>query len=101
PAFAAAGYRVIAYSRRGHAGSDPVLANRPGTSAGDLHTLVQHLGLARFHLLGSAAGGGIALDYTLSHPEFISSLVLACAVGAIVEREYAVRANRLRPSGFD
>ena len=101
PVFAAAGYRVIAYSRRGHAGSDPVLAEHPGTAASDLHALVGHLGLTRFHLLGSAAGGGITLDYTLSHPEFVSSLVLACAVGGIVEREYVTRATRLRVSGFD
>jgi pimeloyl-ACP methyl ester carboxylesterase len=101
PAFAAAGYRVIAYSRRGHAGSDPVVAEHPGTAAGDLYALVRHLGLTRFHLLGSAAGGGIALDYTLSHPEFASSLVLACAVGGIVEREYVTRATRLRVTGFD
>lgn len=101
PVFAAAGYRVIAYSRRGHAGSDPVRAERPGTAAGDLHALVRHLDLTRVHLLGSAAGGGIALDYTLSHPEFVASLVLACAVGGIVEGEYQVRANRLRVAGFD
>lgn len=101
PVFAAAGYRVIAYSRRGHAGSDPVLAAHPGTAAGDLHMLVRHLGLERFHLLGCAAGGGIALDYALSHPEFVRSLAMVCAVGGIVEREYTLRADRLRPAGFD
>jgi pimeloyl-ACP methyl ester carboxylesterase len=32
----------------------------------DLEALAQHLGLERFHLVGTAAGGIIAVDYTLS-----------------------------------
>src|SRR5580765_5387639 len=36
PVFAKAGYRVIAYSRRGYGGSDPVPKDNPGTAAGDL-----------------------------------------------------------------
>src|SRR5882757_7592023 len=34
PAFAKAGYRVIAYSRRGHHNSEPVPATDPGTASG-------------------------------------------------------------------
>ena len=99
--FAAGGYRVIAWSRRGHAGSDPVSDADPGTAAGDLHAVVQHFGLNRFHLVGCAAGGGIALDYALSHPRQLLSVVVACAIGSITEPDYAERASRLRPPGFD
>src|SRR5882672_1741293 len=63
PVFVKAGYRVIAYSRRGYGGSDPVPKENPGTAAGDLQNLVDSLGLGKFHLVGSAAGGGIAVDY--------------------------------------
>ena len=83
PAFARAGYRVAAYSRRGYNGSDAVDKANPRTPSGDLHALVEYLKLPRFHLLGSAAGGGIAMDYALSHPERVRSLVVACAVGGV------------------
>ena len=101
PEFSLAGYRVIAWSRRGHAGSDPVNDSDPGTAAADLHAVVQHLGLNRFHLVGCAAGGGIALDYALSHPGSLLSVAVACAIGAIAEPDYAERAKRLRAPGFD
>ena len=44
PVFAKAGYRIIAYSRRGYGGSDPVPKENPGTAAGDLHALMDVLG---------------------------------------------------------
>jgi pimeloyl-ACP methyl ester carboxylesterase len=101
PVFAMEGYRVIAWSRRGHGGSDPVRSEKSGTVVGDLEALARHLGLKRFHLLGCAAGGGLALDYALSHPDRLLSLVVACAVGGIIEPDYAERAHRLRPKGFE
>lgn len=101
PVFAKAGYRVIAYSRRGYGGSDPVPKENPGTATGDLHALMESLGVRKFHLAGSAAGGGVAVDYALSHPERLSSLVVACAVGGVEDRDYAERIEALRPKGFD
>src|SRR5258706_9384363 len=101
PVFVKAGYRVIAYSRRGYGGSDPVPKDNPGTAAGDLHNLVDLLGLGKFHLVGSAAGGGIAMDYAHSHPERLLSLVIACAIGGIEDKDYVELSGRLRPKGFD
>lgn len=101
PVFATAGYRVIAYSRRGYGASDPVPKDNPGTAAGDLHDLADFLGVKRFHLAGSAAGGGIAVDYALLHPERLLSLVIACAVGGVEDKDYVELAERLRPRGFD
>jgi pimeloyl-ACP methyl ester carboxylesterase len=101
PVFAKAGYRVIAYSRRDYGGSDPVPSGNPGTAAGDLHALVDILGLRNFHLVGSAAGGGVAVDYALSHPDRLSSLVMACAVGGVMDPDYASLVESLRPKGFD
>ena len=100
PVFAKAGYRVIAYSRRGYGGSDPVPKENPGTAAGDLNALADFLGLRKFHLAGSAAGGGIAVDYALSHPERLSSLVIACAVGGVEDKDWLEFADRIRPNGF-
>jgi pimeloyl-ACP methyl ester carboxylesterase len=101
PVLAKAGYRVVAYSRRGYGGSDPVPNGNPGTAAGDLHALMDFLALRKFHLVGSAAGGGVAVDYALSHPERLSSLSIACAVGGVEDRDYASRVENLRPKGFD
>src|SRR5215472_1270833 len=69
PAFAKAGYRVIGYSRRGYYNSDPLTKDNPGVAAEDLHQLIEHLGVRKFHAVSSAVGGSIATDYALSYPE--------------------------------
>ena len=43
PVFAKAGYRVIAYSRRGHDNSEPVPRESPGSASQDLHNLIESL----------------------------------------------------------
>lgn len=89
-AFAQAGYRVIAFDRRGWGKStaEPA-AGAPGSIAGDLHALAEHLKLDRFHLLGVAGGGFIALDYAAWHPERVRSLVVGASTGAIEDPEIA------------
>ena len=58
PVFTAAGYRCIAYDRRHWGRSRPDLTGeQPGSVSDDLHGLVHHLGLARFHVVATAAGG--------------------------------------------
>jgi pimeloyl-ACP methyl ester carboxylesterase len=76
PAFAKAGYRVIGYSRRSYYGSDPLPKESPGVASEDLHNLIEFLGIRKFHAVGSAAGGGIAADYAVSHPDRLLSLVI-------------------------
>jgi len=68
PALAKAGYRVIGYSRRGCYKSEPGDRNNPGIASDDLHHLVAHLGIGKFHAVGLALGGIITADYSLSHP---------------------------------
>ena len=60
-AFATAGYRAIAYDRRGH-GRTRIEASgeAPATAVDDLQALVDDLELDRFHLIGTAAGGIVA-----------------------------------------
>jgi pimeloyl-ACP methyl ester carboxylesterase len=101
PVFAKAGYRVIAYSRRGHYQSDPLQADSPGVASEDLHRFIELLGLRKFHLLGSAAGGSIAVDYALSHPDRPSSLTVACNSAGVREGAIFVAANAIRPKGWD
>ena len=85
PAFAAAGYRVIAYSRRGFNGSSKSDPKNPGVGADDLHAFADLLKLPRFHLLGSAAGGRFCMDYALTHPERLISLTISSNPGGATE----------------
>jgi pimeloyl-ACP methyl ester carboxylesterase len=101
PVFAAAGYRVVAYSRRGYFGSDPVDKASPGSAAGDLDELVAFLRIARFHAVASAAGGSVATDYALSHPHKLISMVLSSSVGGVQDKDYLKLSESLRPDGFD
>ncbi|HEX2933504.1 MAG TPA: alpha/beta hydrolase, partial [Candidatus Binatia bacterium] len=85
PGFVEAGYRVIAFDRRGWGRStaNPDTGPQPGTIADDLHALVEYLKIDRFHLVGVAGGGFAAYDYVLWHPERLRSLVIAASGGAI------------------
>jgi pimeloyl-ACP methyl ester carboxylesterase len=101
PALAKAGYRVIGYSRRSYYNSDPIAKDRPGIGSADLQGLIEFLGLTKFHLLGSAAGGTIAVDYALSHPDRLGSLVIADNATGVRDGEIAKAAANIRTKGFD
>ena len=103
PGVTAAGYRFVAYDRRGWGRSvtDPAGA-QPGTAADDLQGLMDYLHIDRFHLVATAAGGSVSLDYALSFPQRLRSLVLADAAGgAVQDVEYRELGRRIRPSQFD
>ena len=98
PAFTAAGYRCITYDRRGWGRSRPdPTGEQPGYVSDDLHRLVDHLGLDRFHIAATAAGGIGALDYALAHPQRVRSLVVADSIGGVQDPEYLEVQRRLRP----
>jgi pimeloyl-ACP methyl ester carboxylesterase len=98
PAFTAAGYRCISYDRRGWGRSRPTpTGEQPGYVSDDLHGLVQHLGLDRFHLVATAAGGIGGLDYALVHPQRVGSLAVANSIGGVQDAAYLEVQHRLRP----
>lgn len=77
PAFK--GTQRVAYSRRYHYpnawsgnGSDYTDANHDA----DLVAIIRELHLGRVHLVGHGAGGRLALEVALAHPEMIRSLTL-------------------------
>lgn len=102
PAFTAAGYRFIAYDRRGWGRSviDPAGA-QPGIAADDLQHLLDYLGVDRFHLVATAAGGSVALDYAVSFPQRLRSLVVVSNVGRVEDPEYLELARSIRPPQWD
>jgi pimeloyl-ACP methyl ester carboxylesterase len=100
-AFAQAGYRVIAFDRRGWGRSmvDPS-GPQPGSIAGDPDGLVDYLKLGQFHLLGVAGGGFAALDYAAWHPEHIRSLIIGGSTGDIKDKEIADFIARIEIPGI-
>ncbi len=88
-AFVREGYRVIAFDRRGWGKSmaDPATGPQPGSVAGDLDALADHLKLDKFHLVGVAGGGFVSLDYAAWRPERLRSLVVAASTGQFSEKE--------------
>ena len=101
PAFTAAGYRFIAYDRRGWGRTVIDTAGpQPGTAADDLQHLMDYLGVDRFHVVATAAGGSVALDFALSFPQRVRSLVIANNVGRVEDKEYLELASSIRPPQF-
>ena len=102
PGLVEAGYRVIAFDRRGwgrsRANADS--GAQPGTIAEDLHALMEYLKIDRFHLVGVAGGGFAAYDYVLWHPERLRSLVVAASGGAIVDEELSKLREKTTLPGF-
>jgi 3-oxoadipate enol-lactonase len=70
-------YRVVRYDIRGYGQS--TCPAGPYTMRADLRALLQHLGIARTHLLGISMGGSIAIDFTLDYPEMVSALIPVAA----------------------
>jgi pimeloyl-ACP methyl ester carboxylesterase len=100
--FSAAGYRVIAFDRRGWGRSlaDRATGPQPGTVAEDLDHLMDELGIERFHLVGVAGGTFIALDYTAWRPERVLTLVAAASTGALTDAPEVAFRDRIAIPGI-
>lgn len=94
----AAGLRVVAYSRRGHEGSEHFTVGR---GCADLLALLDAAGVLRAHLVGHAAGGVWALDAALAHPDRVASLLLASTTFGLRDRWITAAVEDLRPDGFE
>ena len=73
--FLNAEFLVVRYDVRGFGGSGP-RDSVPYQSHTDLRALLDHLGIERAHLVGLSLGGRIAVDFALTYPERVQSLVL-------------------------
>lgn len=100
PVFAAAGHRFIGYSRRSYAGSDPGPADSTSSDADDLLQLIDSLGIRSFHGVGVAAGGIRLIDFALSYPDRLKSMVIACTTGGVTDPSYEAVSSTLLPKGF-
>jgi pimeloyl-ACP methyl ester carboxylesterase len=101
PALTKAGFRVIAFDRRGWGRTEIDAGGpQPGTAADDLKALLDALGIQRVHLLGSAAGGFVAFDFALSFPERLRTLIVANSIGGMTDEDFVALGRRIRPPAF-
>ena len=91
------GYRVVAFDQLGCGNSD-----RPDDSSlwtieryvEEVETVRRALGLEQFHLLGQSWGGWLSIEYALTYPDAIRSLILANTCGDLPH--LTTELNRLR-----
>jgi 3-oxoadipate enol-lactonase len=72
-------YRVLRYDRRGYGRSGAATA--PFVPEDDLYQLMRTIKMDRAILVGNSSGAGLALDFSLAHPEMVEGLVL---IGPVV-----------------
>ena len=66
-------YRVIRYDMR--AFGESTIPTEPFSLVEDLYQLMKFLGIEKTYLMGLSMGGGLALDFTVAHPEMIDALI--------------------------
>jgi non-heme chloroperoxidase len=101
PAFTNAGYRFIAYERRGFGRTVADANGSASTGPDDLLALVDHLKIQTFHLVGTAGGGFVALDFAISYPQRLRSFTLLCSQGGVQDPDFVAAVKRLSPNGFE
>ena len=68
-------FKVVRYDRRGY-GATPA-ATAPFAAVDDVAAVMKAAGIEHATLVGSSAGGGVAIDFALAHPQAVDGLVLA------------------------
>lgn len=73
-------FKVVRYDMRGFGQSGLVkTGDAPYSMRGDLHALLQHLGIEKTYVMGLSMGGGMAIDFTLEYPEMVDALIPVAA----------------------
>ena len=73
-------YKVIRYDMRGFGQSGLVkVGDAPPSYRDDLYALLKYLGIEKTYVLGLSMGGGLAIDFTLEHPEMVEALIPVAA----------------------
>ena len=72
-------YRVVRYDMRGWGESSQEQAEPPFSPSQDLLSLLDSLNIQKMYLLGLSGGGGLALDFTLEHPDIVDALILVAS----------------------
>ena len=95
-ALSAAGFRMIAYDRPGHGKTEAKPSSKPAAEV--LGELLDFLATEKAHLVGTAAGAIVALDFGLAYAGRVLKLVLANTHGGLQDENYVALQRRLRPA---
>jgi pimeloyl-ACP methyl ester carboxylesterase len=88
PTLVKAGYRVIVYDQWGRGLSDRPRNNlTPAAIRDQLNTLLSHLEVNEFALIGSSLGSVLAVDYALEYPDRVEQLILIAPAGWASEND--------------
>jgi len=79
-------YRILAPSRFGYLGSDSKGDGTPGEQASAFVELMDFLGIEKAYILGTSAGGTIAIRFALDYPERTKGLILYCSAMPYAEK---------------
>jgi pimeloyl-ACP methyl ester carboxylesterase len=97
--FAGKGFRVIGYSRWGHAGSDKAPSPRRAPHE-DLLALLNAKKIERAHLVGVAAGSATVAPLVATAPHRVLSAAIVGSVVGFDNPAIAAVYTRLRPANF-
>ena len=78
-----------------------VRPEQSGIGSEDLRHLADVLGLRRFHVVASAAGGSIASDFAFSYQDRLLSLTISSNSFGVRDGEIAKAAAFIRPKGWE
>ena len=89
-------FQLVVYDRRAAGrSSTPEEGYSIPSFSDDLFQLLGMLGVERAHMLGSSAGGPIALQFALDHPDMTDTLILINTMSYAQESERVVRQREL------
>jgi len=95
--FSEKGFRVVAFDQLGCGNSDrpndPKLWNIT-RYVNEVETVRKYLGIEKVHLIGSSWGGWLSIEYSLTFPESIQSLILLNTCGSLPH--LTTELNRMR-----
>lgn len=90
-------YRCVFYDRRACGESETTADGYDmANCARDLRELLGHLGIDKAHILGSSAGGPIAMQCALDYPELTDTLILINTMSYSEEAQQEIRSQELR-----
>lgn len=98
-----AGFRVIAYDRRGYGRTEvDVGESAPETdpAAADCAALLADLDIDAAHIVGIAQGGRVATEVAIARPDLVASLALVASTGGVRFPTSVPEAPPLMPAGF-
>ena len=91
------GYRIVAFDQLGCGNSDrpeDVSLWNITRYVEEVETVRKELGIVNFHLLGQSWGGWLSIEYALTYPDEIRSLILANTCGDL--QHLTTELNRMR-----